>query len=64
MNDLFALFYADEVDFNRLHDTLQFLHDETDYSVWLAAIRGFNKLWHSYLGDDALPDIEVILASF
>lgn len=61
VNDLFAFLYADEVNFNRLQDVLEFMSLETDYSVWYAAIRGLNKLWHTYLGSETLVDIEVCI---
>lgn len=59
VNDLFAFLYADEVHFGLLHEVLEFLKEETDYSVWYAAIRGLNKLRTSYLGSDALDLVEV-----
>lgn len=59
MNDLFAFIYAEQVDFHILYDVLQFMSSETDYSVWYAAIRGLNKLWNTYQGSDALPDVQV-----
>ncbi|XP_030032733.2 membrane alanyl aminopeptidase-like [Manduca sexta] len=58
VNDLFALFYADEVEFIRLNQTLQFLKNEDSYSVWYAAIRGFNRLRNSFLGDSLLKYID------
>ncbi|XP_013142033.1 PREDICTED: membrane alanyl aminopeptidase-like [Papilio polytes] len=58
VNDLFAFLYADEVKFELLYDVLEFLSDETHYSVWNAAIRGLNKLRSFYLGSDALEIIE------
>ncbi|XP_068631136.1 membrane alanyl aminopeptidase-like [Battus philenor] len=58
VNDLFAFVYADEVKFELLFEVLEFLSEETDYSVWYAAIRGLNKLRTSYLGSDALDIIE------
>ncbi|CAH2070908.1 unnamed protein product, partial [Iphiclides podalirius] len=58
VNDLFAFLYADEVNFGLLHDVLEFLKEETDYSVWYAAIHGLNKLRTSYFGSDALEWIE------
>ncbi|KOB70213.1 Aminopeptidase N-5, partial [Operophtera brumata] len=58
VNDLFAFLFADEVSFTRLQRVLEFMSTETDYSVWYAAIRGLNKLWHTYLGSEALADIE------
>ncbi|XP_047984433.1 membrane alanyl aminopeptidase-like [Leguminivora glycinivorella] len=58
VNDLFAFVYADEVKFDQLFQVLEFLSDETDYSVWYAAIRGLSKLRASYLGSDAQEDIE------
>lgn len=59
MNDLFAFFYADVVHFDRLYDVLEFLTEETDYSVWYAAIRGFNKLRSSFYGTPVLNNIDV-----
>lgn len=63
VNDLFAFLYADEVKFELLYDVLEFLSDETHYSVWNAAIRGLNKLRSFYLGSDALEIIEVSSSS-
>ncbi|XP_053604250.1 membrane alanyl aminopeptidase-like [Plodia interpunctella] len=58
VNDLFAFFYADVVNFDRVHEVLEFLKVEDDYSVWFAALRGLKKLRNSYLGTDALESIE------
>lgn len=59
VNDLFALFYADEVNFARIYDVLEFLNNEDDYSVWYAALRWLNRLWSMYQGHDELVDIQV-----
>lgn len=59
MNDYFAFYFADEISFSVLQSALEFLPTEDNYSVWLAAIRGLNKLRNLYLGTDAVADIEV-----
>lgn len=59
VNDLFAFLFADEVKFELLNNVLRFLENETDYAVWTAAIRGFNKLRRHYLGSDTLALIDV-----
>ncbi|XP_013184610.2 membrane alanyl aminopeptidase [Amyelois transitella] len=58
VNDLFAFFYADVVDFGRVNEVLEFLKNEEDYSVWYAAVRGLNKLRNSYLETDEVKYIE------
>ncbi|CAD0197373.1 unnamed protein product [Chrysodeixis includens] len=54
VNDLFALYTADEVDFSTLLSGLEFLHKETEYSVWYAALNGFRTLRNIYLGDESM----------
>lgn len=58
VNDLFAFLFADEVKFELLNNVLRFLENETNYAVWTAAIRGFNKLRRHYLGSDTLALID------
>nr|QEV86803.1 aminopeptidase N8 [Chilo suppressalis] len=63
VNDLFAFFYADEVKFSSIYSVLDFMKEETDFSVWYAAIRGLSKLRNMYQGTDALPEIEAYALS-
>ncbi|KAF9798704.1 hypothetical protein SFRURICE_007034 [Spodoptera frugiperda] len=59
INDLFALVYADEVSFSTLSSALDYLPSEPEYPGWFAALRGFSKIWHFYLGDsEVLPHVE------
>ncbi|KAH9643218.1 hypothetical protein HF086_012880 [Spodoptera exigua] len=59
INDLFALVYADEVPFSTLSSALDYLPLEPEYPGWFAALRGFSKIWHFYLGDnEVLPHVE------
>ncbi|GBP46436.1 Membrane alanyl aminopeptidase [Eumeta japonica] len=58
VNDLFAFLEADLVSFSTLNDVLEFLADETDYSVWYAAISGFNTLRKKLMATDALEDFD------
>lgn len=59
VNDLFALFQADEVKFDLLNNVLHFLENETEYTVWYAAIRGLKNLRNHYLGSDTLSLVDV-----
>ncbi|KAL4705512.1 hypothetical protein ACJJTC_011454 [Scirpophaga incertulas] len=61
VNDLFAFFYADEIEFSILYDVLEFMTEETDYNVWHAALRGLSKLRNFYQGTNALPSIEAYI---
>ncbi|XP_026737407.1 membrane alanyl aminopeptidase-like [Trichoplusia ni] len=54
VNDLFALQYVDEVSFSTLLSGLEFLHKETEYSVWFAAVDGFKSLLSRFVGDVAM----------
>ncbi|XP_075971973.1 putative aminopeptidase-2 [Anticarsia gemmatalis] len=65
VNDLFALFYADKVEFSTLYEVIGFLTEESDYSVWFAALKGFTKLRSSYMGhSDVLPVINEYVLQF
>nr|AWT23001.1 aminopeptidase N8 [Hyphantria cunea] len=65
VNDLFAFLYGDEVDFSLLHNILEFLSEEDEYSVWLAALNGFKNLRNSYLGNNnVLPHVESYILKF
>ncbi|XP_026484281.2 membrane alanyl aminopeptidase-like [Vanessa tameamea] len=58
VNDLFALLFADEVQFELLNNVLHFLENETEYAVWSAAIRGLKKLRNHYIGSDTLALVD------
>ncbi|XP_049870026.1 membrane alanyl aminopeptidase-like [Pectinophora gossypiella] len=58
VNDAFALYYSDRISFKRLLDVLEFIKEETNYSVLYAGIRGLNKLRSLYLGTEVLTEID------
>ncbi|XP_059049752.1 membrane alanyl aminopeptidase-like [Achroia grisella] len=58
INDIFALYIADQVQFSQLHYIIQYLTLETDYSVWQAAISGLRKLRSRYLESDIIDELD------
>ncbi|XP_049870025.1 membrane alanyl aminopeptidase-like [Pectinophora gossypiella] len=58
VNDAFALYYSDRINFKRLLDVLEFIKEENNYSVLYAATRGLNKLRSLYFGTEVLTEID------
>ncbi|XP_073943314.1 membrane alanyl aminopeptidase-like isoform X2 [Choristoneura fumiferana] len=58
VNDLFAFANAGVVKFELLYEVLEFLSEETNFSVWNAAIRGLNNLRKSKLGTPGQKEVE------
>lgn len=51
VNDLFAFLNAEVIEFELLYDILEFLTEETNYSVWISAIDGFKALRTKFMCD-------------
>lgn len=64
INDLFPLFFADKVKFNLVYDALNTMTEESDYSVWLAVIRGLGKLRSRFIGTSTINMVDVSFIVF